>query len=387
MKIYFFGYFDVPPNMAPIRRSVCLVKGLIASGVDVELDVIHSVSKIKSFPAKGEYDGFCYNFVNGVKRYSNGIQLRLDLKFRDLKNAVQYIKRNVEEGDIVYIYNGNSNDIICLTNAAHKRKAKVVLELVEIPYYSNSISAQLKRWFQVKFAYPKLDGFSCISTELLNYAKEYASKTAKFIKTPILVEANDQHVGEPEFKFPYIIHTGTMQERKDGISAILKAFSLVKKTDTTGCKLVFAGPQSTSDSPYIPLMKELGIFNDVLLLGMIKDTKRLTTLQRYARMSIVYRFDNIQTRYGFSTKMGEVLMSGVPLVTTPIGGQRDYLIDRQNAFIVEPGNIEQLASTVAFVLGNPVQANSIGLNGKNIAETVFNPYVQGTNLYNFFKDL
>lgn len=387
MNVYLFGYFDIPPNMAPVRRSVCLVKGLVASGVDVELDIIHSVCKEKPIPMKGEYDGFRYNFVNGEKHYSNGVQLRLDLKYRDLQGAVQYIKRNVVDGDIVYIYSGNSNDIKSLTDAAHKKNAKAVLELVEIPYYSNSISAKLKRWYQEKFVYPKLDGFSCISTALLDYAKCHASKTAKFINTPILVEANNQYVGEPEFEYPYIIHTGTMQERKDGISAILKAFSLIKKTDTTGCKLVFAGPQSTKNSSYVPMMKELGILDDVVLLGMIKDPRRLTTLQRYARMSIVYRFDNIQTRYGFSTKMGEVLMSGVPLITTPIGGQSDYLVDRQNAFLVEPGNVEQLADVIRYVLNHKEEASKIAQKGKQLADTVFSPQYQGERLSQYFRSL
>ena len=221
----------------------------------------------------------------------------------------------------------------------------------------------------------------------MKYAEEYASPSAKFINIPIMVENTEQKIGNPIFDFPYIIHTGTMHEQKDGISIILKAFAEFKKEDNTGCKLVFAGPHSNERCSYIPMMHDLGIYDDVMLLGMIKDQGELLTLQRYASLSIVYRYDNIQTRNGFSTKMGEVLMSGAPLITTPIGGHAKYLQNEKNAFIVEPGNVGVLADAIRYILTKPEKAKEVAKEGKNLATNVFNPIYQGKKLYEFFQNL
>lgn len=390
MKIFLFGYFNIPPSMAASKRTMCLAKGLQSAGADVEVDIVHwyfEGGQASSFPPIGVYEGVEYRFVNGEKHYTDNFSLRLDLKYRDNKGAARYILKNAKKGDIIYIYSGDTRTISMLTHAAHKIGCKAVQELVEIPYYSESLSAKYHRWIQEKFVFPKLDAISCISEGLMKYAKEHASKRTKFINVPIMVENNDRLIYTPIYDFPYIIHTGTMHEQKDGISIILKAFAQFKKSDNTGCKLVFAGPHSNEKCSYIPMMKELGIYDDVLLLGMIKDQDRLATLQRYAMMSIVYRFDNIQTRNGFSTKMGEVLMSGAPLITTPIGGHAAFLKNKQNAFIVEPGNVEELVNSIQFISSNPKEAKAVGDEGKNLALSVFNPEYQGKMLYNFFQNL
>lgn len=390
MKIFLFGYFNIPPSMAAGKRTMCLAKGLKNAGADIEIDVVHwyfEGGQVSSFPPIGEYEGIKYNFVNGEKRYSNGLSLRYDLKYGDNRGAARYIIDNAKQGDIIYVYSGDTHTIKKLICAAHRMGCKAVLELVEIPYYSESLSARYHRWIQEKYVLPKLDAISCISEGLMKYAKKHASKTTKFINIPIMVENNDSQIYDPIYDFPYIIHTGTMHEQKDGISIILKAFAQFKKTDKTGCKLVFAGPHSNEQCSYIPMMQELGIFDDILLLGMIKDKNRLATLQRFATMSIVYRFDNIQTRNGFSTKMGEVLMSGTPLVTTPIGGHINYLRDKEHAFFVQPGNVNELADTIGYIFCNSGKAHAIGKRGKELAETVFNPNYQGSQLYDFFQNL
>lgn len=390
MKIFLFGYFEMPTGMAPVKRTMCLAKGLVSAGMDVEVDVIHwffQGGQRASFPPEGEHEGVKYRFVNGEKRYKNGIELRLDLKWRDRRGAVKYVLENAKQRDVVYIYSGNNGDIRALTKAAHKKGAKAVLELVEIPYYNEDWQARFHRWIQTTTLFPKLDGFTCISEELALFAHKHASKRAKILKVPSMVESRMSCQGKRELDFPYIIHTGTMIEQKDGISVILKAFALMKCDDKSGCKLVFAGPHSNEKCSFIPLMKELGIYEDVVLMGMIKDPQRLDALQQNAAMSIVYRYDNLQTRCGFSTKLCEMLASGVPLITTPVGGHSEYLEDKKNSFIVEPGNIGQLSDAIRYVLSNPEKSHAIALAGKELADTVFSPQFQGKMLAQFFREL
>lgn len=76
--------------------------------------------------------------------------------------------------------------------------------------------------------------------------------------------------------------------------------------------------------------------------------EELLNLQHHAAMSVVYKVKNIQTKYCFATKIGEVLMAGVPLITTSIGEHNFYLSNNNNAFIVD--SEEELAEAICYVL-------------------------------------
>lgn len=389
MKVFIFINAPFPEGMASTKRVLCYAKGLKAVGVDVEVDVIHSFfSKEEDcrFPVKGDFEGVTYNYICG-KLYPRSVLKRKLKKVDDMLKLYSYAIEHVNSGDVIYCNFRRIESAYMLMMAAKKTGAKIVQELCEIPYINMKFKSRFKRWYYQTIQMRHFDGIVPISHSLDAYIHQHSPKM-KTIIVPILVEDDKQvKIGENPYKMPYIVHTGTMVENKDGISCILKAFAKVKESDVTGCKLVFAGPQSTESCSYIPQMKELGIRDDVILLGMIKDSKKLISLQQNASMSIVYRYDNMQARYGFSTKMGEVLITGKPLITTPIGGHKDYLIDKENALIVEPGNIQQLADTINYVLRNPQESKIIGDKGRELALNEFSAYKHGTRLKDFFETL
>lgn len=135
------------------------------------------------------------------------------------------------------------------------------------------------------------------------------------------------------------------------------------------------------------MIKELGITDNVDLLGMIQDRKELLRLQHFATMSIVYKVDNLRTKYCFATKIGEILIASVPLITTNATENKYYFRDRINAYLVEPKNIEQLSSTIKHVLIHSEEREKVAQLGRNLALTEFNPEYQGQRLSVFFHSL
>lgn len=387
MKVFIFINAPFPKGMASTRRVHCYAKGLAAAGVEAEIDVIHPFYAKESdtdFPSSGVFEGIPYNYICGKVYPQSAIRRKLKRNISDMCSLYSFAIKNVKEGDIIYCNFRRIVSAYVLMLVAKKTGAKIVHELCEIPYINMKFNSRFKRWYYQTFQMRHYDGIIPISHTLDEYVHQHSPKTKTLI-VPILVE-DDKNVklGENNYKVPYIVHTGTMQENKDGISYILKAFAAFKEGDTSGCRLVFTGPQANEKCAYLPMMNELGIRPYVDLLGMVS-MEKVTTLQHYATLSIIYKSENLQTKYCFPTKLGEMLVSGVPVIATSVGEANYYLKDKENAYVVKPFDVDELAKTMTHVLINKEESSRIGAQGRELALDSFSPIKHGKKMAAFFE--
>lgn len=391
MKIFIIFRNTFPFGMAPSQHIACEALGLKASGADLEVIIFSPPfdrGTDNGLPNKGSYRGIPYEYIHGKNRPSN-ILLQLLNRFWNTIKTFFWGLKHYKEGDVVYCYGGDNLTLLLFTWAVHIRKAKIVIELVEIPFYDKSLLSRIRRLFCKTIILSHIDAFVCISHALLDFVKKYNRNNVPMLLLPILVEEYEGQLDlQTRFDVPYIIHTGTMNEQKDGISYILKGFAEFKKSDNSNCRLVFTGPDANKEfCKYRKMISDLGIDDSVDLLGMIASRNELLGLQKNAKMSIVYKVDNIQTRYCFATKIGELLIAGVPLITTDVGEQEYYLKNEESAIIVKARDEYALSRAIHFLLENPERARQVGAKGKNVAQTDFNPIVQGMKLKLFFDSL
>lgn len=398
MKIHFYINASFPFGMAAAKRRLCYAKGLIAEGHEIDVVICQKCFELTSndgFPEVGVYKGINYKYVCGKFKHSkkNKIMRGLDYLIIDYLRSFFYALKHIHRKEIVYAYYYPIFLQILILLAAKIKGAKVVKEICEHPSALGNVNSKWHKfckWFEYKFVMPHYDGFIAISRDLNKFVEKYKSKKAKSIIIPILVEDpfcdKDIRNLKNEYDVPYIIHTGTMLEQKDSISKILHAFARLKKETNTNCKLVFTGPQATEKCSYLPMIKKLGIEKDVDLLGLVS-TERVAALQHFATMTIIYKSDNLQTRNCFPTKLGEMLISEIPVITTTVGDANLYLKDGINAFIINPNDENKLVQKMIYILNNPMESKKIGELGKKVAEVSFNPIVQGKRLSEFYRML
>lgn len=397
MNIHFYVNTSFPYGMAAAKRRLCYARGLQAEGHTIDVVVCQKCfdrGDDDGFPSVGEYCGIKYVYVCGKYKHSkyNKVLRGLDYFVLDYVRSFLYALKHIRRGEAVFAYYYPLILQILIIIASKLNGAKIVKETCEHPSALGKVNSKwhkLCKWFEYHFVMPCYDGFIAISRELEKFVFKYKGKHAQCIVVPILVESPDESAGtfcENEYTVPYILHTGTMLEQKDSISKILRAFTRFKKETASSCRLVFTGPHSTAKCKYLPLIRELGIEESVDLLGMIS-AERVASLQRRAAMTIIYKSDNIQTRNCFPTKLGEMLIYGIPVITTTVGDANLYLEDGKSAFIIKPDDEERLVRCIRFVLDNPVEAQRIGLAGKNVALKYFNPIYQGQRLSVFYKSL
>lgn len=398
MNIHFYVNTSFPYGMAAAKRRLCYAEGLMAAGHTVDVVVCQKCFEPEhgdGLPERGVYRNIPYEYVCGKYKYAKGKRLMrgLDYMVLDYIRSFFYALRHIHQGDAVYAYYYPIFLQVLIILATKLKGAKIVKETCEHPSALgrvNSIWHKFCKWFEYRFVMPFYDGFIAISRELSEFVLKYKSHSAQCIIVPILVEDSfgDSHIDntESEYDVPYIIHTGTMYEQKDSISKILHAFARFKRETGSDCKIVFTGPHANDGCSYLPMIKELGITESVDLLGMVS-MERVVTLQRHAAMTIIYKSDNLQTRNCFPTKLGEMLICGVPVITTTVGDANLYLKNGKSAFIIEPDDEDALVSCIKQILDNPVEAVAIGQAGRAVAKKYFNPVYQGERLSEFYRKI
>lgn len=139
---------------------------------------------------------------------------------------------------------------------------------------------------------------------------------------------------------PMLLFVGRLIKEK-GIYEVLDAFELVSKQ--IPCRLYIAG-EGVEKGEIVKQIEKKNLINSVSLLGYL-DEERLSRAYQNASIFILPSY-----REGFPIAVTEAMSFGLPIVTTPVGGIPDRLLDGQNALFVTPKNAEAVAGAVLRLL-------------------------------------
>ena len=135
------------------------------------------------------------------------------------------------------------------------------------------------------------------------------------------------------------------------IGTALRAFARVRR-DVPAARMTVAGsgPERTA---LRSLAADLGIADAVDFCGRV-DRERMAELYRGARVAVnPSRVDNMPN------SVLEAMASGVPVVSTDVGGVRHIVRDGVTALLVPPGDAEAMAAAALRLLGEPALAERL----------------------------
>lgn len=380
MKVYFVISVAFPSFSATAKRIMNYAKGLREAGVN---------TLVLTLSAKGNEgcdEGVDYRHI-GLSHGKSFCSI-LRAAIHNLSEVVSFLKDNVrEEKDVVFVHTANVLDILIPLLAG--KRFKYVLEMNEIPFYSNSLHSKLLRWFFFNFGLKRYSGVVTISSALSDLVQEYVSNTAKVVKLPIIVDVDTYSSSlkvESPNKQPYILHSGTQSEEKDGFIGMVKALSYVKSHYGVAIELFCTG-QEPQVNEYKNFIDSSNYKEHVHFLGFI-GLSDLVVWQKNSLMFILNKYDTFQNRYCFATKLGEYLACGKAVVTTSVGEASKYLTNGDSAMIVPPGDVEAMAEKIYCLYKDEELRNKIGAQGKQVACEQFNYILNGARLKSFlFKIL
>jgi glycosyltransferase involved in cell wall biosynthesis len=226
------------------------------------------------------------------------------------------------------------------------------------------------------------NGVIVISTGIEKISKRLNKKV---VRLPILVDTNKfspNHLCDEGnnilFKIGYF---GAISQQKDGIVDFLKAFIALVIPHKKEILIELYGDENfiiTSLLTKYPVLQK-----KIIIKGSIAHEDVVKLMPNYDLL-ILTRPLNLQTKFGFSTKLAEYMASGVPVLVTDVSDNKLYIKGGTNGFVAKPGNIISIVQKLEEILQMDKQRlKEIGLRGRETAIKYFDYRNYSVTLYNF----
>ncbi len=233
---------------------------------------------------------------------------------------------------------------------------------------------------------PNLDLMAVMTLTLKNYYRTFLNNKSELAHIPMTVDLKRFSViynSEPIDERSYIAYCGTMNNGKDGVDILIKSFIKIMN-DFPDIHLQLAGPLIPEKDFEIQqkIIEKNNVQDRIKYLGNM-DKSKIPKFLSKAKILTLARPNSKQAEGGFPTKLGEYLATGNPVCVTDVGEIGNYLEDGKSAYIATPGSVESFASVLKKALQSD-NSNSVGLNGRRVAEKYFSKDKQAKVLYDFF---
>lgn len=318
-------------------------------------------------------NGVVYRCMTGSQKRNRNILIRQLIDFWGKLYTWLFLLCQLRASDVVILYEGKTFWQRMLILCCKLRGVQIGLELNEIPLVEegDTPAAHKKRVRYCKTIIAHIDFAICISQALVDLIQKYAPGTAT-IKVPVLCEKPGTPFVPIDTPHPFIFHSGSLSEQKDGICGMMRAFGIAAGMTDQSIDFFLTG--TIDGSPHAEelrtIIHEYGIEDRVHFLGFL-DTDTLRTYQSRCLCAIINKYDTFQNKYCIPTKLSEYLIFSRPVITTNIGEANAFLHDGLNAIIVPPNNPELIAEKIIYILRHPDEAQAIGERGYQLTQKEF----------------
>jgi len=164
--------------------------------------------------------------------------------------------------------------------------------------------------------------------------------------------------------------------KEKGAFELLEAFNeLQKKFDNL--ELIIAG----DGEDFIELQQLAEGKKGVTLTGDIRGEEKIKLFKK----SHIYALPSYYGE-GLPTSVLEAMLFGLPVITSEVGGLKDFFQDKKMGYKVEPKNVNQLVEKLQFLIQNKEKMNEISQYNYNYAKENVTNEVMAKRLHKELKD-
>ncbi len=196
------------------------------------------------------------------------------------------------------------------------------------------------------------DGNIAISTTM----EQYLLKMNKpVIRIPILSDIDRFQIKKQTHSDDTINigYTGSLTFKKDGLGELIKAIGLlINKYNVTNVKLnIYGSGFRDTIKKLESLINKLGLSKHIFLHGKVT-SEDIPKIQVQQDLLVLVRPQNLQTRFGFSTKLAEYMASGVVVLTTDVSDNLMFIENAKNGFVADSYLAEKVAGKLFEIISN-----------------------------------
>jgi len=161
-----------------------------------------------------------------------------------------------------------------------------------------------------------------------------------------------------------ILSVGRLYARKGLFTLIESMASVTRKFKNA--KLIIAGKGLSNEmKKLVSYATKLGVKENIVFTGYFPDKK----LPKLYQAADIFAFSTFYENLPFAVL--EALSTGLPVVTTNVGGIPEMIEDGKNGFLVEPSNSQALADRIVYYLDHPAIGSEMGCLARENIETHF----------------
>jgi glycosyltransferase involved in cell wall biosynthesis len=167
---------------------------------------------------------------------------------------------------------------------------------------------------------------------------------------------------------PLIVAVGRLIPKKGFGNLIRACASLAERGKSFRCEIIGEG---SLENELRGQIDELSLQNSVILAG----AKPQTQLRRRLGAANVFVLPSVIDPDGgmdnLPTVIMEAMATGLPVVSTNIGGIPEMVIENETGFLVQPSDAAAMADAIENVINDPSSAARLGHSGYERARALF----------------
>ena len=374
MRIAWFSNIDFQEGNAANSRLRALANGLKENGNQVFLfflsSTIFNYNKINK-KNKGFFDGIYFNYLSGSVLRSPYLIIRFLAYTKAVFCSSILLVKKRKHFDVIFLYSPRLLFFGHIYILAKLLRIPLILEKTELDE-----SVPTKNILPKIISYAdRLDAYIfkyvcshliVISEKLKDYYSQYLP-ASKITLIPIIVDFNRFKEVSNNSKSYTVGYLGSFGS-KDDVYGIIKSFkNAIEYVPDLKLKLIGFNPHKREIN--LELRKNK-------LNGQVEKSGQITYEQvpqwlYKCDLLVMNRTNHSYSHFGFPTKLGEYLATGIPTICTRVGDIENYLEHNVNSYLIEPDNTEELKNAIINRYKNYDTFNSIGQKGRQVAQAQF----------------
>lgn len=337
------------------------------------------------------------------------LSLRYGLSFI-LKTIAEVKKRRDRKFDIIHVHSGYSSMSV-LTWALRKIAGVPAVHSLYCPLGSKP-SGKIRAVDLLPFALlseyclKRIDRIVAISHHV---ADSLARAGIPLAKISVVPPAIDQTIYHPQVKSdirkqfgitpdqPVVLFVGNLNRRK-GIHILLQALaSVVKQKPEVRLLIVLNIPLEKYQNEDLSGARDEMVLlhrvkNDIKVLGLTKNVILLGIMSDLA--GVMADSDFLVTPFTGSTGVAdypisvlETMACGKPVIATRVGGLPEIISDRKNGLLVSPGNPQELAGAIMYLIEHGQEAKKMGEDSARLVAKEFSTDVVVNKIEGIYRQL
>lgn len=176
-----------------------------------------------------------------------------------------------------------------------------------------------------------------------------------------------------------VLFIGRLTEKK-GLDLLLQSFAEVAD-GRPRARLVIAGPDDDAMAARLRThASALGLGERVVFTGFVDGSAKARLLEEASVFALPSADEN------FGVAVVEAMAAGVPVVVTPAVAIADE-IARAEAGLVIPRDSASLTQALAILLDDPARADTLGSNGRSLAESAYSREAAAARLEKMYSEV